>query len=376
MAYNFDKIIDSRNTRSAKWDSYPEEYLPLPVAVTDFPSSDAIVKALVTRAEHPEYGYPRPGEALLDAFLKHFEYRYGVALEKDWINLISGIVPGLAVGSNLGEGITNVPNYGGLLNAPVRAGNALIHVPLQNVNEEYHIDFDALQAALTPKTKLFYLCNPHNPIGKVYTQEELQQISAFAKKNNLIVLSDEIHCDLVLEGKHIPFFTVDDYAREHSITFHAPGKTFNIPGVTLAFAIIPNEELKKDYLKEAYALRVGGVFNITAGIAAYQDSEDYIDAIVPYLRSNRDFVEEQLRTRFPKAKFTHTQATYLQWVDFRAYGEDLDAEFFKEHAKLVFTGGDFFGAPGYVRINFGTNKKILGEAFDRIENAIKHRLSS
>ena len=306
MAYNFDKIADSRNTRSAKWDSYPEEYLPLFVAVTDFPSSKAITDALVKRAGHPVYGYTRPGDALFDSFVAHVEKRYGTKVERDWIHLISGIVPGLAVASNLGQGITNIPNYGGLLNAPLRAGNELIKVPMRNDNENYTIDFDALQAAITPETKLFYLCNPHNPIGKIYTREELLQVSAFAEKNHLIVLSDEIHCDLLLEGEHIPFFSVNDYAREHSITFQAPGKTFNLPGVTIAFAIIPNQELKANYLKQTYALGNVGLFNVEAGIAAYRDSEEYIDELIPYLRSNRDFVEEQLTTRFPKAKFTHT----------------------------------------------------------------------
>lgn len=371
MRYNFDEIIDNRNHRSVKWDSFPEEYLPLFVAVMDFATAPAITERLIERARHPVYGYTKLSEELFDSFIAHSDKYYGVKVEKGWLNILSGIVPGLAVASNLGKGITNTPNYGGLLDAPIRAGNELTRVPLKNTEEYYEIDFDALQESLTPDTKLFYLCNPHNPVGRVYTREELQQVSAFAKKNNLIVLADEIHCDLTLDGrKHIPFFSVDDYAREHSITFHAPGKTFNLPGVALAFAIIPNQELKEQYLKQAYALEGGGAFNIEAAIAAYRDSDAWRDELVEYLKGNRDYVEQELKRRFPKAKFTHTQGTYLQWIDFRAYGADVDNRFFQRHARIIVSGGDFFGQPGYVRLNFGCRRATLAEAFDRMEEAL------
>ena len=162
----------------------------------------------------------------------------------------------------------------------------MIRVPLRNDNEYYTFDFDALSKALLPDTKLFYLCNPQNPVGRIYTQKELKEVSSFAKENDLVVISDEIHCELVYDRKHIPFLTVDDYAKENSISFYAPGKTYNIPGVSLAFAVIPNEWIRKEFGRISYALGHPGVFNIEAGIAAYSESKKWRLELIKYLKGN------------------------------------------------------------------------------------------
>lgn len=373
MSFNFDEPVDRRNTGSIKW-GLQEDYIPLFIADMDFAVAPAITERIIRRAEHPVYGYTRPDKRLFEVFGNWILRSYGCKIEDSWLELLPGIVPALAVASNVvpGQSITNTPNYSNLLNAPGRAGNTMFTVPLKNTDEHYEIDFDALEEALTPDTRIFYLCNPHNPIGKMYTREELQAVSAFARKHQLIVVSDEIHCELVFDKEHIPFFTVDEYAKEHSITFMAPGKTYNIPGVVLAFAIIPNEELREKFHAAGYAMGHPGIFNIEAAIAAYGESDEWKEELVEYLSQNRDYLETELKRRFPEAKFPHTEGTYLQWIDFRPYGEPIDAAFLHKHAKVVLTDGKGFGEPGYVRLNFGCRREVLKEALDRIEYAIKN----
>ena len=212
---------------------------------------------------------------------------------------------------------------------------------------------------------------PNNPVGRVFTKEELLRVSDFSRKHNLLVISDEIHCELVYDRKHIPFFTVDDYARDHSITFMAPGKTCNIPGVVLAFAIIPNVEIRKKFQKEGYAMSHPGIFNLEAAIAAYRDCGQWKKELLSYLKDNRNYLERELKRRFPKARFPHTEGTYLQWIDFRAYSDEVNAGFFEKKAGVVLTDGAGFGGPGYVRLNFGCRRDTLKEALDRMEKAIK-----
>lgn len=378
MKFDFDKKVNRYNTHCYKWDLYGEEYLPLWVADTDFEVPPAVTERLKKRIEHGIYGYFLTGTEIYDVLTKWFKDEYDVEVAgKKWIKLLPGIVPALAVASNIGGGksITNTPNYVGLLNAPKSAGNELIRVPLHNENERYTIDFDALEAAVTEDTKVFYLCNPHNPVGRVYTREELLAVSAFAKKHNLIVVSDEAHCEVVFEGKHIPFFSVDEYAREHSITLYSNGKMFNVPDLILAFAVIPNKELMDEFERLGYAFGEEHILNVEVGIATYGESKEWKEQLLEYLKDNRDYLESEIKRRFPKAKLVHLESTYLEWVDFRAYGEDIDAKFFFENAKVFFTNGEDFGGPGYVRINFATRRANITEALDRIEAAIKSKIN-
>lgn len=371
--YNFDKKTERLNTHSYKWDLLGEEYLPLWVADSDFEVPPAVTKRLKERIEHGIYGYFLTGNEIYDVLIRWFLEEYDVKLpNKSWIKLVPGIVPALAVSSNIGHGKTmaNTPNYCNLLDAPGSAGNEMLRVPLKNENEYYSIDFDALEAAITEDTRVFFLCNPHNPVGRVYTLEELKQVSAFAKKHNLLVVSDEAHCEVVFEGKHIPFFTVDEYAREHSITLYSNGKMYNVPDLILAFAVIPNEEIRNEFERLGYAFGEEHVLNVEAGIATYAESKEWKKQLLSYLKENRDYLESELKRRFPKAKVVHLESTFLEWVDFRAYGENVDAKFFKKHAKVFLTDGKDFGGEGYVRINFATRREILTQALDRMEAAL------
>jgi cystathionine beta-lyase len=373
VSYDFDLEIHRRGTGCIKWDLVPEDVLPLFIADMDFYAAPVITEAVVRRAqEHPVYGYTRSDQEIFPAFQGWFQRTYGVTLPSEWLVLIPGVVPGLAVASNLktGKSAAFTPNYSHLLSAPVVAGKELVTAPLRNQAEVYEMDFDAMEAALEPDTSLFYLCSPHNPVGRVWKREELEALSDFAQAHELTVVSDEIHCELVYDRPHTPFFTVSDYAREHSITLYAPGKTYNLAGNNLAIAVIPNEALRKEFRSAGYAFSSPGIFNTAAAAAAYEKAGDWRDALLDYLRENRDYLEGELRRRFPKAKFTHTEGTYLQWVDFRPYGEQFDADYFRHHAKVFLTSGTEFGAPGYVRINFGTQRSRLAKALDRLEQAI------
>ncbi len=376
MKYDFDKVTNRLNTKSYKWDLLGEEYIPLWVADTDFQVPPAVTERLQRRIDHGIYGYTLTGNEVYDAITGWFKREFNADVEsKSWIKIIPGIVPGLRVASNMGgrgKSLTNTPNYCCLLEAPEYAGNEMITVPMKNEDEYYTIDFDQLQKAVTPDTKVFYLCNPHNPVGRVYTYEELKAVSEFAKKNNLIVISDEAHCEIVYEGEHIPFFTVDDYARDHSISFYSNGKMYNIPDLILAFALIPNPKLREEFEKYGYAMGEEHILNCEAGIATYRDSKEWKDQLVEYLKGNRDYLESEIKRRFPKAKVCHLQATYLLWVDFRPYGENIDTEFFKQNAKVFFTDGKGFGQEDYIRINFGTQRALLEKALDRMEKALSN----
>lgn len=373
MAYDFDTPIQRRSTGCIKWDLFPKEVLPMFIADMDFPAAPVITEAIIHRAKsHPVYGYSFSERELFPAFRDWLEKTYGERIAETKLLLLSGIVPALSLVSNLAEGksITTTPNYGHLLSAPSRAGNEMLTAPLRNEHEQYTFDFDALEQALTSDTKLFYLCSPHNPVGRVWKREELAALSAFAQRHNLLVVSDEIHCELVYDRPHVPFFTVSDYAREHSICLYAPGKTYNLAGNNLAVAVIQNQELKQRLKSLSYAMSTPGIFNTTAAAAAYTRAGEWRDALVSYLRGNRDYLEAELNRRFPLTKHPHTEGTYLQWIDFRPYGAELTKDWFLKHAGVALTGGAEFGGPGYVRLNFGCPRVQLTEALNRIEEAL------
>ncbi|MDR3248832.1 MAG: aminotransferase class I/II-fold pyridoxal phosphate-dependent enzyme, partial [Treponema sp.] len=242
---------------------------------------------------------------------------------------------------------------------------------LKNTNEYYEFDFEDLKRKTTGDVNLFYLCNPHNPVGRVYKYEELKELSRFAKEKNLIVLSDEAHCGLVYDRPHTPWFTVDEYAAEHSITIMGPGKTYNLAGLPFGFAIIPNKKLREEFNKTCYALPHPGILNVAAAKAAYGASREWQMQLVDYLRGNRDYLEQRLKKSFPAIKLTHVEGTYLQWIDFRPLGIEDPYRWLQDHAKILPNDGKPFGLEGYVRLNFGTTRARLEEALNRIEEHLK-----
>lgn len=391
MKYDFDKHIDRRNTHSMKWDIYGGEYLPLWVADSDFPVPPAVINRIQKRVEHPFFGYFLNDTEIKNVIKDWFIRRFNVgSVENEWIVPVPGIVPALMCASNIGGGrsMACTPNYCCLLTAPGKAGNEMIRVPLIKKTvfsgqkeaeegtscEKYFMDFEKLQECVTEDTKIFYLCNPHNPVGRVYSRKELLEVSEFAERNGLIVVSDEAHCELVFEGAHIPFFTVSEYARNNSITLYSNGKTYNVPDLIFSFEVIPNEDLRKEFNRVAYALGDIHSLNVETGIASFGESDEWREQLLEYLRGNRDFLEKEIKERFPKAKFPHVEATYLMWVDLSAYGTDINASFFRKKAGIMFTDGTDFGDPARIRINFATQRAVLEEALEKMNRALKDRL--
>lgn len=402
MTFDFDKEINRLNTSSYKWDLYGDKYIPLWVADTDFEVPPAVTDRLQKLVDKKVYGYLLTGNGIYDAITDWFKREYDAEIEgKPWIKIIPGIVPALAVASNLGleeiepakvdgkwqqqtESVTAVPNYSALIEAPETAGNIMKQVQMKcemkadesgYEYEYYSLDFDALQEAVTDKTKVLYLCNPNNPVGRVYSYDELKQVSEFARKNNLIVVSDEAHCEVVYEGKHIPFFTVDEYAHENSISLYSNGKLCNLPDLIMAFAVIPNAELRDRFEKLSYAFGEEHVMNVEAGIASYAESDEWKRQMVAYLKANRDYLDSELKKRFPKDKYpefkmTHLEGTYLLWLDFG----NLNSEWFMNNAGVFMSDGSFFGGAGHVRLNFATRRELLTEALDKIEEAVKKQI--
>ncbi|MCD8077601.1 MAG: aminotransferase class I/II-fold pyridoxal phosphate-dependent enzyme [Lachnospiraceae bacterium] len=233
------------------------------------------------------------------------------------------------------------------------------------------MDFEAMEAACDENVKSFVLSNPHNPSGRVFSREELTELQDFCSRHDLLMISDEIHCDLVFEGKHVPWFSVNEEAREHSVTLTSASKTYNIPAIPYAFAIIPNAELRQKYLDICYGLfSPVGVLGIEALRAAYGQCGEWHRELIAYLRANRDYMEERIRS-IPGISVNHNEATYLAFADCRELGLEDPWTFFREKAGVNFNDGRDFDAPGYVRINFACPRSQLKEALDRVETAVR-----
>jgi cystathionine beta-lyase len=342
------------------------------VADMDFRSAPAIIEAIQKKIDHGVFGYGLDPE-FPGVIKKWFQDEYNAAIQENWVVVLPAIVPVLAAVSHLREGpvLINTPNYHVLLAAPLKAGKETILSPLKNTGEYYEFDFEDLKSRAREDVRLFYLCNPHNPVGRVYKREELAELNAFARAKNLIVISDEAHCGLVYDRPHIPWFTVDEWAAEHSITIMGPGKTYNIAGLPFGFAVIPNETLREEFVKTCYALPNPGILNVAAAKAAYGQSREWRLQLVEYLRGNRDYLEKRLGEIVPAAKYTHVEGTYLQWIDFRPLGISDPYRWLQEYPKILPNDGKPFGAEGYVRINFGTTRARLAEALDRIEENLR-----
>jgi cystathionine beta-lyase len=339
------------------------------IADMDFKSAPPIIEALQAKLNHGIFGYGKDME-FPRIIKKWFQDEYRVTIKAEWVVVLPAIVPVLAALSRLREGrvLITTPNYSALLAAPGKAGKGTILSPLKNTGEYYEADFDDLANRIQDDVKLFYLCNPHNPVGRVYTYEELKELSRFAKERGLIVISDEAHCGLVYDRPHIPWFSVDEYAADRGITLMGPGKTYNMAGLPFGFAIIPNPDLREEFTKTSYTLSRPGILNLAAAKAAYGHglSREWKLELLDYLKGNRDYLESALKS-IPGVKLTHVEGTYLQWIDFRPLGIPDPYQWLQDKAKILPTNGKAFGLDGYVRINFGTTRAGLEEAVKRIK---------
>lgn len=375
MTFDFDAAIDRRPTSSNKWNKYQgRDILPMWVADMDFVSPPSVLAALHERVEHGVFGYTDPPESLVEAVRDHNRRRYGWEIDPDWFVWLPGLVQGInlacrAVGQT-GDGvITATPIYPPFLRAPGLAGRELIRVPLVEQASGWGWDFAALAAAITPRTRLLLLCHPHNPVGRAWTAAELGELVALARRHDLVICSDEIHCDLLLEpdARHLPLAHVAPEYADRTITLIAPSKTWNLAGLGCSLALIPDPALRRRFSLEMAGLVPSvNLLGYTAAEAAYRDEGGWRAALLDYLRGNR----ELLRSWFRDSRRLHChlpEATYLAWIDARA----LDAANPLPHFEALGVGlsdGRDFGLPGYLRLNFGCRRVLLAEALRRLES--------
>ena len=369
--------MDRRGTASLRWEKYRDrDVIPLWVADMDFPAPPAVLEALHQRIEHGVFGYTVPDGELVDAVLGHLEVQYGWNIEPEWLVWLPGLVCGLnvvcrAVGE-AGDGVlTTVPIYPPFLSAPLDSDRTLQRVPLTQDGGRWRLDPQQLEAAVTPQSRLLLLCNPHNPTGRVLSREELEEVGEVCLSHDLVLCSDEIHCDLVLEAglRHRPAATLSPELAARTITLMAPSKTYNLPGLGCSFAVVSGRHLRAQ-VRRAMAGIVPHVnlLGLAATAAAYRHGEPWRRELVKYLRSNRDRVREVLN-RVPGLTVGPVEATYLAWVDARGLPVSDPAGFF-EAAGVGLSDGREFGTPGFVRLNFGCPRPLLEQALGRMVSAV------
>ena len=379
--FDFDTPVNRRGTASEKWDRYAgRDILPLWVADMDFHSPHAVILALHQRVEHGVFGYTSPSRELVTTVLEMLQREYNWQVREEWLVWLPGLVCGLNVACRAvgvpGDGVaTFTPVYPPFLSAPKLAGRDLVSVPLLTSGDRWQIDLDALERAITPHTRLLLLCSPHNPVGRVWSREEQLALLELAERHDLVVCSDEIHAGLVLDKdkRHVPFAALSADAARRTITLQAPSKTYNIPGLGCAFAVIPDQGLRSRF-RNAMAGIVPHVnlLGYAAAEVAYRDSEAWRQVLLEYLRTNRDLVAQAI-AGMPGLKTWPVEATYLAWVDARGLGVADPAGFFEERG-VGLSDGVHFGAPGFVRLNFGCPRSLLESALERMQSAVSKHL--
>ena len=377
--FDFDQRIDRRPTRALKWLKYEDtDILPMWVADTEFKAPPAVISALSERVEHGIFGYSRPSPNLTELLVKRMAELYDWHIEADWLVYMPGVVPALNLACQTFSQpdspiITVKPIYYPFLQAPGFHGRKAAYVDMVEQDGRWVPDFAQLEE--TAKTSdLLLLCNPHNPGGTIYTKEELLAINEIAQRHDVIVCSDEIHCDLLLDkGKpHIPYAALNDDAANRSLVLMAPSKTFNIAGLCCSFAIVPNKELRKRFTRAARGIMADvNLLGFVAAEAAYQDGDDWLKAQLDYLRENRDLLVERLN-KVPGVKVLSPEATYLAWIDISELQLSDPVGFF-EQAGVGLSSGGQFGGSDFIRLNFGCSRAMLEEALDRMINAIEQR---
>jgi cystathionine beta-lyase len=381
MTYNFDQDIERRGTDSYKWRKYGDDVIPLWVADMDFVSAQPIVDALRQRADHGVFGYGWPPEELACVIQERLKRLYGWAVETEEIIFLPGVVSGLNLAFQVyagpGDGVlVQPPVYSHFFRDPVVHGRVVNDSPLVARGETYEIDFDALEQAITDRTRMFVLCNPHNPVGRAFTEEELARLAEVCLRHRLIIVSDEIHCDLVYPGvRHIPIATLAPDVAQHSITLMAPSKTFNVPGLGCAFAVITDPELRGRWIAGSHGLIPHvNVMGVAAALAAYRDGQEWLDQVRAYLEGNRDFLAQYVAESLSGVRMTTMEATYLAWLDCRRSAIPGNPfQYFLENARVALNDGADYGpgGEGFVRLNFACSRKRLTQALSRMRDALK-----
>lgn len=379
MKYDFDDLVSRRGSDSVKWKRYPDDVLPLWVADMDFPSHPMIISAMNNRLAHPCFGYGCEDDDLRGVICAWVARRYGWEIQPEWLLFVPGVVTGMnwaiqSVTRNDQKLYYQTPVYPPFLKFAANAGVEAVEIPLRNTPYQYEIDFDLFERSIRGPG-VIALCNPHNPVGRVFTQVELERIAEICLRNSVMICSDEIHCDLVYsDHRHISIASISKEIASKSITLMAPSKTFNIPGLEFSFSIVPNPDLRKRLENSRRGL-VGhpGILAFPAAKAAYQFGEDWLDELLVYLEGNRDYLQSFIADNIPAIKFHRPQSTYLAWLDCRDLELAKDpSTFFLENARVALNNGRDFGkvGDGFVRLNFGTPRSNITEALTRMKAAL------
>jgi cystathionine beta-lyase len=377
MGFDFDSPVKRRGTWSTRWERYPADVIPLWVADTDFRAPPAVLAAIARRAAHGVLGYTTPPAELRDAVIERMQRLYGWRVEPGWIVFVSGVVPGLHLAARHltrpdEHALVPTPVYHHLKRSLEAAPRAHTDVPLVLQNGRWVWDEEFLGSAAQPNTRLLFLCNPQNPGGTIFTRDELARLAAFAEKHDLVICSDEIHADILLDqGKpHVPIASISPEASRRTVTLISPNKAFGFPGAGCAFAVIENAELRRAFSTDHHAtIHDPSVFGYEASLAAYRECGEWLAAQLDYLRANRDLVEREIAA-MPGLQMAHLEATYLAWIDASGLGVADPYQHFLQHGVALSPGAQF-GAPGFVRLNFGTQRARLAQALQRMKSATR-----
>ena len=382
--FDFDGVIDRRGTQSLKWDKYGEQdILPLWVADTDFKATPAIIDALHRRIDHGVFGYSRPSQRLIQLIVQRMQSLYGWHIEKEWLLFMPGVVPGLNFACRAWcrpeqHVITPTPVYYPFFTAIRGRGRTVVENPLLFKDGRFEMDYGDLEKKLEDSSvKLVFLCSPHNPVGRVWSRQELETFASICAAKGVIVISDEIHCDLIHTGHTFTSFaSISEEFAQNSIVCTAPSKTFNLPGLKTSNMIIPNRKLRLQFTKtmERAGLMGGNTFGLVGTEAAYRHGEDWLTELLAYIEANYHFIVAYFAEHLPQLTVSPLEGTYLVWVDCRALGLDKETRqaLFLEKAKLFLDEGELFGpeGEGFERFNIACPRAILVEALARMKTVI------
>ena len=378
MIFDFDTPIPRRGTGCIKYDRRPE-LDPFWVADMDFASAPPILEALHQRVDHRIFGYAQPHHRLNEAVIDYLKVRRGTDVPLDHIIHLGGLVPALSLAVRAyckpGEAVmTYTPVYPPFIGTHHDAHAALITVDHVLSDGQWTFDWEAMEKAVTLETKAFLLCNPQNPLGRVFTAGEVTRLAEFCETHDLILVSDEIHCDLIFDEITTPHFSalsLPERLAKRSITLLSPSKTWNIAGLGYAFAVIPDDTVRRKFAAaRGHTLSEINALSYYAAEAAYRHGEPWRKELVSYLAGNRDSLVEFVKHRCPDLIVRPGEATYLAWIDARAMGVENPAQHFEKKAGLFLSDGAYFGWPGWVRFNFGCPRARVLEGLEKMADAL------
>ncbi len=391
MKYNFDERHDRQQTASKKWDGMrahfntDKELIPMWVADMDFKSPAPVIEALTARVEQGMYGYTLRTDAYLEAITSWFKRRHDWSIQKEWISHSPGIIPALSLIVHFftekdDKVVIQSPVHHAFYRVLRLQGRKVVENPLRLADGRYTMDLEDLEEKFIEGAKLFILCSPHNPVGRVWTEEELTRLGQLCKKYNVLVISDEVYSDVVYKpNKHIPYASISQDFADQSITCVAPSKTFNLMGLKTSVIITPNVEIRQQFKSavQAFSLGAPGYFGITALENAYNHGEEWLEQLHDYLEGNIQFITEFLQKNIPDVQLIQPEGTYLAWLDFKKLGinDETLKEIMIEDAAVGFDEGPVFGTggEGFMRMNFACPRSMLEEGMKNIHHALKTR---